>query len=221
MSKLYNNHTDTIGNYKTITSTDTVYIVDKLSEIELNNLGYYQIVSESPQDRRYYINTQVKALILNKYTISYTAVEKALLDIQSRMLDDLRSAYEEKSIRPIVDTGLGYNVFGGQLDVIELQDAKNNAETIIIDADNNEQNVDGVAYTAIADAVKLDRTTLRLTGKAKVSEVNALTTVDECITYEHQPYDYTITQEDIDNCHECEYILGEIIVKYTNNITDW
>ena len=221
MSKLYNIATDSIGNYKTIKVDDTVYIVDNSSEPVLNDLGYYQIVSESPEDRRYYINTQVKALVLNKYTISYTTVEKALLDVQSRMLDDLRSAYEEKSIRPIVDTGLGYNVFGGQLDVIELQDAKNNTESVIIDADNNEQNVDGVAYTAIADAVKLDRTTLRLTGKAKVSEVNALTTVNECILYEHQPYDYTITQEDIDNCLECGYTLGEIIVKYTNNITDW
>ena len=169
--KLYNIHMDAIGKYNTIINAGTTYIVNKLSEMQLNALGYYNIVSESPHNRRYYINTQTKSLVDNKYTIGYTFIEKTLFDVQLLMLSDLRIVYEEKVLRPLIDTGLGYNVFGGQLDVIEMQDAKDNAETTIIDSDNNEQTVDGTIYTTIGNAVKSKRNMLRVAGKTKVSEL--------------------------------------------------
>ena len=219
--KLYNIHMDAIGKYNRIINAGTTYIVNKLSEMQLNALGYYNIVSESPHNRRYYINTQTKSLIDNKYTIGYTFIEKTLFDIQLLMLSDLRIVYEEKVLRPLIDTGLGYNVFGGQLDVIEMQDAKDNAETTIIDSDSNEQTVDGTIYTTIANAVKSKRNMLRVAGKTKVSEVKALATVAECINYEHEAYDYIVTQEDVDNDSSGTLVLDQIIVRYINNITDW
>lgn len=219
--KLYNQLDDKIENLKVIYHTSGNYVVDKLDITTLNTLGYYPIVQVSPPDRRYYTATRAESIVGENYEISYTPIEKPLAVVQDRMLDDLRDVYNKKALRPRVDTGLGYDVYGSQSDIAEFVDAKDNAETEIVDADNNIQSVTGVSYTTIADAIKADRAILRATGKTKVAEIKAFTTIQECIDYEHEAYDYTITQEDIDNNPEAGWTLGEIITRYRDNITDW
>ena len=212
--RLYNIAKDRVEDVKVVTIGNENIIVSKATEQFLNSGGYYYIESTSPLDKRYYDNTKTKALIVNKYVMGYTSVQKSLYDVQERMLKDLRTSYEDKSFRPLVDTGLGYNVYGGQLDVIELQDAKDNTETIIVDADNNEQTVDGASYTIIATAVKTNRNLLRTTGKIKVSEVKILVDVDDCILYEKSPYD----------CPELDdqgVPTGGTVTCYRNKVKDW
>ena len=108
--KLYNSHTDSIGKFKTITDGNTVYIVSKLTEQALNDLGYYEIVYESQPSRRYYISTQVKTLIANKYTVSFTSVQKELSDVKALMYTDWLEYANEKEEALTVDSSIGINV---------------------------------------------------------------------------------------------------------------
>lgn len=219
--KLYNQNTDKIENLKVIPTAEANYIADKLSDAELNALGYYKLSIASTPDRRYYTYTKSGLVVGTVYEVTYIATERPLYDVQTRMLDKLRSVYEYLGERPKIDTGLGYYVYGGRDDIEELVDAKDNAETTILDADDNIQNVTGVSYTAIATAIKAHRAMLRNRAKFKVSEIKAFTTIEQCINYEHEPYDYTVTQEDVDNDIDGTLTLGQIITRYRDNITDW
>jgi len=53
----------------------------------------------------------------------------------------------------------------------------------------------------------------------KEAEIEALTTLAECIDYEYFAYDYTITQEDIDNGYEGQ--VDDIVVRHKNKVKDW
>lgn len=62
------------------------------------------------------------------------------------------------------------------------------------------------------------------TSSAKEAEITALCTIEDCITYENEPYNYTYTQEDIDGLSdmgECSLSVGDTVVMYKNNTKDW
>ena len=219
--KLYSALTDKIQNTKTHTVGGTVYVLDKLSDAELNAINLHRISYGSQFDSRYYTNTETRALVLDVYAISYTQGLKLVADVKDRMLSDLRDVYEAKQLNPLVSTGLGYNVYGSRDSVDDLIDAKDNAEPTIIDADNNVQNVTGVEYGIIADVIKADRNTTRAIAKSKVAEIRAFNTIVECEYYEATPYTYTYTQEDVDNDITGTIVLGETTTRYTNNVTSW
>lgn len=55
----------------------------------------------------------------------------------------------------------------------------------------------------------------------KETAINALGSVADCILYEKQPYDYTITAEDVANDLTGTLVEGTIVTRYRNNVTDW
>lgn len=59
------------------------------------------------------------------------------------------------------------------------------------------------------------------TQDVKEAEIEALTTLAECIDYEHFAYDYTITQEDVDNDIDGTLVLDEVVQRYKNKVKDW
>ena len=216
--KLYNISTDKIENTKVVTIGDSNVIVSKVSEAELNAGGYYYIVSHSPANRRYYINTPTRELIENKYVLDYTSVQKDLADVVNLLFKDLRVTYYALLDNPKVDTTLGYYVWGGLESVEELRMWKDYAYNEIIDADEQTQSVDGNSYSTIGHAIKADRRGKYDTRKIKVAEIQAFTTVDECIYYEATPY--IVNEEILDENGDG---TGEFhdVSYYRNNVTDW
>lgn len=75
---------------------------DKISEAELNTIGYYK-VHKVPMERngRYYNYAPVEELINNVYTISYTQTDKPLqevIDYKLSILADKATEIEEQGI---------------------------------------------------------------------------------------------------------------------------
>lgn len=217
--KLYNIITNEIENIRGLEINGILVNISSVAEHVLNKRGYYSIVFNSLPDTRYYSYVRSESLIGIKYTISYAAVEKSLEEVIARMLKTLRKKYEDVSLRPKVDTGLGYFVYGGSDDINELIIWKDYAETEIFDAYGNIQSVTGASYTAIASAIKNNRQRLFREAKTKVSEIKALASIDECITYEHSPYD--TVEEIVDDFGEPTGEGTHTVTRYINNVLDW
>lgn len=217
--KLYNLITDKVSDHTLIETAEMTYIAAKLSEVELNALGYYYVQYVSVPDRRYYTYVKNASIIGDKYVVDHIATERPLYDVQTRMLKDLREVYIELGIKPRLDSTLGYDIFGGRSDIEDFQMWKDYAETEIIDADGDFQSVTGTSYDTFATVIKTYRRLLFTTGKTKTAEVKAFTTIGQCINYENDPYDYTITAEDV--LQNPDLVEGTVITRYRNNITDW
>ena len=216
--KLYNLNTDKIENIKTFVFEGIRYILDKLSETQLNSIGLYRIAFESPYARRYYISTQIKALIGNIYTISYIKVDKPLIDVKKLMAKDLRETYKSFKDRPRVDTGLGFDVYGGLNDIEEIKTWYDDGETVIEDADDNLVTVAPSDYLTIRTAILADRKALFIKRKTKIQELIDLIDVEACVYYEATPY--IVNEEILD---EGGNGTGEFhdVTYYKNNVTDW
>ncbi len=74
--KLYNIHTDKIGDFRIIKPT-TPYYAERLTEKERNQLGYYdvQYPSTTTTNIRHEDIVQKKQLIGNKYIITYKKIK--------------------------------------------------------------------------------------------------------------------------------------------------
>jgi len=216
--RLYNSHIDQVENIDTFVFEGIRYIVNKLSEAQLNSFGRYRLSFESPFAKRYYINTQIRELIGNLYTIHYTKVDKELIDVKKLMAKDLRDTYHSLKDRPRVDTGLGFYVYGGLDDIEEMKTWYDDGETAIEDADDNLVTIELSDYVTIRNAILADRQILFYKRKTKIQELIDMVDVDACIYYEATPY--IVNEEILD---ENDIGTGEFhdVTYYKNNCTDW
>jgi ribosomal protein S9 len=76
-------------------------------------------------------------------------------------------------------------------------------------------------YDIIINAIKINGGVLFGQKRAVKNAIKALTTVQQCIDFENEPYDYIVTQEDVDNDPEGTLTVGETIVKHRNNVKEW
>lgn len=218
--KVYNQQQDKITELPSVISTEQgIKYLNKLSWEELNILGYYKINYETKPDRKYYTFTETRGIVNNIYSISYDSVDKPIEEVKSRMLKDLSEVYKEYKTRPRVDTGLGFDVDGGYDDIKNFEIGKKYALPEVKDADNNKHAVSIEDYDDILSAIELNGISLFNTKDTKEQEINALSTIDECILYEATPY-----EEEVDVVDE---MTGEptgetqVVTKYKNNIKEW
>lgn len=219
--QLYNHNIEQVGWYKTIDTKDGILYPSKLTEEELNSYEYYFIERTSPPNRRYYTYEKSSSLVGNKYIEGYISTDKAIETVQEAMLQDLKAVFENKEERPKVDTSLGYIVDGGRKDLENFQIGKEVGFPGVKDANGDTHPVSAEDYDVIILAIKSYGMSLYQQKWAKEVEIKALTTVQECIDYEYEPYEYTITQEDVANAPEGSLEVGQIITRYRNNVKEW
>lgn len=221
--KLYNQILDKVKDYRHIEGDFGIAYPDKIEEALLNNYGFYKISYESQPSRRYYTYTENRELVGNVYTTSYVSVDRDLQEVKDKLLIDLKS--HKQSIqdgRPVVDTTLGFNVDGGYRDLQNLQGAKDMGLAFCIDVDGVTHDILVTDWDTIIGAVQLNGLYVIQTNGIKKAEIATLTDVASCVLYEATPYEYTITEEDIDPLDEINtYVVGDIITKYKNNVKEW
>ena len=211
--KLYNININKIENIKYFSNNGIQY-VDKLSSEELNSFGYYKLEYLPKPNRRYYTVIEVKEIINNIYTISYTAIEKPLNIVIALMSKDLRETYKNLLDYPRVDSTLGYDIFASLDSIEELRLWKDYAFTEIFDADGVIQTVNGESYTTFSEVIKTYRRGIFDIAKIKTSEVANMADINACILYEATPFD--CPEYDIDG-----NLTGETIICYKNNVKEW
>ena len=74
---------------------------------------------------------------------------------------------------------------------------------------------------AVPEAIKTEATYIYSKSSEIESAIAGMVDVDACILYEKTPYDYTITQDDVDDGMEDTLVVGDVQVRYTNNVKDW
>lgn len=92
---------------------------------------------------------------------SISVAKEALVAIKKQLI---KNHYDAKSKRPIVESGLGFNVDGGALDLSSFKSGKAQGQLKVKDADNTYQTLDSVDdYDLIISAIEAEQ--LRLINK--------------------------------------------------------
>lgn len=226
--KQHNANTNTIENM----NANTMVKIDganmyfgKLTTEQRNSAGYYDVEYKSMPNRKYYTAEKIGTLVDNVYVVDYIKTDKPMDSVKGKMLKDLKDTFTKKSERPKVDTGLGYYVDGSYKDLENFKTGLEFGLLLIKDCDGVNHNATADDYSTIIQAIKAKGIELYHTKWTKEAEINSLATIEDCILYEATPYEYTITQEDVDRFTDMEAgeppILGDIITKYKNNVTNW
>ena len=187
--KRYNTAEDKIVTVpSTIKVGGVTKLTNRMSEEELVGAGYLPVKYGSLPDRRYYTTTEVKEVIDDVYTISYTPVEKSVDDVQKLMLKDISDSFKAFGKRPVVDTGLGFNVDGGLDDLQRFEIGKELGVKVMVDKEGISHDVSADDYDTVILAIKTYGLTLYQTKWTREAEVKAIDNVADCITYEKIPY---------------------------------
>ena len=208
----------------TIKVNGVVKLTKDMTNKELVILKYLPITYGSFPDRRYYTAIENKKVIDDLYTITYTPKEKPLENIQNLLLKSVSESFKTFSKRPVVDTGLGFNVDGGLDDLQRFEIGKELGITVMMDKQGIPHTVKTEDYDAVILAIKTYGLKLYQAKWARETEIKSFTTVKQCITYEHTPY--TVKELVVDKANEP--ILDKDgkeqykdVTKYKNLTKEW
>lgn len=216
--KLYNQNNDKIEDIEYF-DKDGIKYISKMSEEELNSYGYFKLKYKTRPSSRYYTYTENVGLIGNLFTFDYIRDNKPLDDVKKLMLQDLKETLVKVSEKPIVDTGLGFSVDGGRIDVKNFEIGKKYNLPMVKAADNNFYPVTQEDYDTIISAIELNGIMVYQRKWEIEQEIAGLTSVAECERFENEPYE--VTEEIID--YETGQPTGEtqVVTKYKNNVKEW
>ncbi len=199
-------------------------LTNRMSEEELIGAGYLPVKYGSLPDRRYYTTTEVKEVIDDVYTITYTPVEKSVADVQKLLLKDISDSFKSFGKRPVVDTGLGFNVDGGLDDLQRFEIGKELGITVMMDKDGISHDVSADDYDAVILAIKTYGLTLYQTKWTREVAVKAFDNLADCMTYEKTPY--TVSELIVD--YNGDAVLDadgneqyQDVVHYKNQCKEW
>jgi len=229
--KLYNSNKRKIENSKIIEYGNNSYLdVSRATDEELNNIGYYMVKYLPKPDRRYYTSIEAFGLNGNIFEIGYNAVDKNVEDVKTLMvsdlievakkkMEDITSKYSNAEMSAWEGLEKEANSF---LSGTPIDDCPMIKEEAIL---CNQEYVD-VATNISQKAIQLRafRNYVVSTRYLKTQEINSLTTIAECVLYESTPYDYIITQEDVDSFIGADSerpVVGAVIQRVKNNVKDW
>lgn len=197
---------------------------DKLTEIERNALGYYNVFREPNEiNNSYYDVSHTEKLIDDVYTISYTQTDKDVGDIRASMLRDLELIANGKF--DLATEGYTPSEMSSwnelEANAITHQNTPLTSGMLYDEATVAGITVDELATKVIANATSLKQAKSFISGtRKKISlQIDALTTVDACILFEATPYDYIVTAEDV--LADGTLVEGAIIPKLKNNVKEW
>jgi len=213
--KLYNKNTDKIEDIDFIYDKEGSHQVTKISEARRNELGHFNVAYGKKPNPRYYTTTRDKKVIGNVYTISYTAVEKDLAEVQKLMIKDLKEASDKYIEEAMIDTELGFRVRAKRSNLDDFERGAKRGKLKARDIYGREHTVTKTEMLQIASDIEANGEILYDTFWAKFDaimgnegrDITAFQTVDECIYYEATPYEV-----------EIDMIL---VPGYKNNVKDW
>lgn len=193
-----------------------------MSEAELEAINIFRFTEDSIPSRRYY--TYIEDIDEDAVVIGRTPVDRDIADVQVLMIKDLDLTANGK-FNSATDgyTSAEMSSWSDlERDAIAHQ-TKPLTKGMLFD----EANFAGITVDELATKVLVNATALKQyksfvsgTRKKKTSEIEALTTVDECILYEATPYTYTYTEEDAAD-EMNDVIVGDTTVRYRNNVKEW
>lgn len=219
--KLYNQNIGKIGKYKDIKTVDGTLYTSKLTDEQLASYGYFKLEYGAMPNTRYYTVTQERGIVGNKFVIGYTATEKDIMDVKKAMFKDLFERGEQKENEAKVDTAHGFRVEGNSRALTAFTLGSKKGVTRIRDENFMPHNLTVPQVNKILSDIEDNILTIFNTKEAKFDEILILPTVADCMAYEREPYDYVITQEDVDNDIGGNLTVGQAVVRYRNNVKEW
>jgi len=188
-------------------------------ESTLNSLGIYKAnVINSTESKRYYIISE--NIDYETATVTYTETPKDLDEIKRLMNISIKERFQEKLDHAEVPTSLGYSVDGGYISVKNFEIGKKHNIPKVKDYDNNFHDVQESDYDTIISEIELYGITLYNQKWSVQAEVQALQDINACKLFEHEPYDYTLTEDDITELDGTQKV-GDVVTRYKNNCKDW
>lgn len=224
MIKLYDSNAGRIKTYKkgdTVEFNGANMYVEKLTEAQLNSTGLYHVDHGSVPNRRYYTSTPSNGLVGNKYVVGYTSAERPLMEVKQAMFKDLFEHGEKKENEAKVTTSLGITVEASPRAQKAFELGAKKGVTRVRDENFMPHDVTVPQVNQILSEIEDELLTIFQTKETKFDEIVALATVTDCELYEATPYDYVVTQADVDADFEGTLTLGQIIVRYKNNVKEW
>ena len=215
--RLYNSITQKIEELKTITIDGALVYVDKLSNAQLVEQGYYRVAYDAKPDSRYYNYSESGSIDGEFYTTHYTPIEKELDEVKARMKAELKGVFETKGLKPIVDTGFGFSVDGGRGNLQDFESGLAMGALTVRASDNTMHEVTAPQMESIITAIRANGLSLYQTKWTKEAQIDALADIEACKLYEATPYEYTLTQADIMMGGE----VGDVVTRYKNNVMEW
>ena len=215
--RLYNSTTQKIEELKTITIDGVLAYVDKLSNAQLVEQGYYRVAYDAKPDSRYYNYSESGSIEGEFYTTHYTLIEKELDEVKTRMKAELKGVFEAKGLKPMVDTGLGFSVDGGRTNLQDFESGLVMGVLSVRGSDNLMHEVTLTQMQGIINAIRANGLSLYQTKWTKEAQIDALADVEACKLYEATPYEYTLTQADVMMGGE----VGDVVTRYKNNVMEW
>lgn len=200
-------------------------IFSKWSEAELNAIGLYTILATGTYNRRYYESEKVEDFNVVPPTIGYIKTDKPVDDVKATMLKDLEKVANDKFDDAVAGYTAGEMSSWAELeaDAIKHQTIPLVSGMLFDEATISGITVDELATKVLtnANAFKQVKSYVSGTRKKKSLEIEALITVADCVLYEATPYDYIITAEDVANDIDGTFILGTVVTRLKNRVTDW
>ena len=215
--RLYNSKTQKIEELKTITVDGVLLFVDKLSNAQLVELGYYRVAYDAKPDSRYYDFIENGSIDGEFYTTHYTPVAKELASVKARMKAELKGVFEAKGLKPVVDTGLGFSVDGGRANLQDFESGLAMGVLNVRASDNTMHEVTSEQMQSIINTIRANGLSLYQTKWAKEAQIDALADIDACKLYEATPYEYTLMESDA----MMGGAVGDVVTLYKNNVMEW
>jgi len=208
-----------------------ISIFTKWSEEGLNSVGLFTIVATGVHSRRYYKSVLVEDFESTPPTISYIAEDLQLADIQTSMIKDLEATANSKFNEATAGYTASEMSSWSDLEAeaishqtTPLESGMLYDEAKIVSGSTDELMisgfVDALATKVLTNAslFKQIKSFISGTRKMKSLEIEALSTVEQCILYEKTPYEYSLTGDDELAGLGTE---GDVIERYTNRVKEW
>jgi len=220
--KLYNIDKDNVSDYRgAIQTVDGTLYVNKLTETQLNNYGYYKIEFTSPPNRRYYNHIENKSIVDNKYKNSFTCLDKPLGEVKALMIKDLFEAGEKFESESLIDTGLGFTIKGDERALVAFTLGAKKGITQVRDKNFMPHTITPIDIHNIVSMIEDNALALFNLKEEKFDHILTLPDVASCVLYEATPYEYTLTAEDVSNAIEDMLVEGVVVIRWRNNVKDW
>lgn len=202
----YNDNTKEIEDSPVVIITSEGVTLYTQHITDFTQYGYYlvQYINEKP-DPRYYDYTENNVINGDNYEITYIPSEKPLEDVKYQMKQDVKANAEEKilAICPYWKQNNTQSEYGILL----------------------ERKIDGIITEQESDYfIQLKLLWDQIINRRKDSDavedsIDALTTIEDCVSFENEAYDYVLTAEDMVDYPE--NIEGDVVTKYRNNTLEW
>ena len=216
--RLYNSTTQKIEELKTITIDGVLVYVDKLSNAQLVEQGYYRVAYDAKPDSRYYNYSESGSIDGEFYTTHYTPVAKELSDVKARMKSDVKGVFEAKGLKPTVDTGLGFSVDGGRANLQDFESGLAMGVLSVRASCNTMHDVTAEQMQGIINAIRANGLSLYQTKWTKEAEIDNLADVEACKLYEATPYEKEVDEMGADMQPTVNKVMATL---YKNNVVEW